>query len=155
MFFDDQSKRIKLSIELRTTDHSLTNRRQRTCNDRNLIEGCTCLAEERLTTLDESVQALARPIEVSLLMLISLDEEKLAWTQATVSDPNQLLANPSINQYFNRLINNLDRSITDQDERLAYVKALSLVGKSSILSSLFLEIIQRRKNNISHVNDER
>ena len=71
-----------------------------------------------------------------------LGEEHLT----TLNDQNQLLANLLMKQFFYRLENYLHRTITDQDKRLAYVKALSLVRKSSILSSLFLKIIQRRKN---------
>ena len=115
----------------------LAERLRRGTTQCDLIEERACLAEERLTTLNESVQTLARLIEVSLLMLISSEKEKLAWTQLTVNDPNQLLTTPLIKQFFYRLENYLHRTITDQDERLAYVRALSLVRKSSIVSSSF------------------
>ena len=115
----------------------LTDRLRRGTTQCDLIEERACRAEERLTTLNESVQTLARLIEVSLLMLISSEKEKLAWRQLTTNDPNQLTSNPMIKQFFYRLENYLHRTITDQDERLAYIKALSLVRKSSIVSSSF------------------
>ena len=48
----------------------LAERLRRGTTQCDLIEERACLAEERLTTLNESVQTLARLIEVSLLMLI-------------------------------------------------------------------------------------
>ena len=55
----------------------LAERLRRGTTQCDLIEQRACLAEERLSTLNESVQTLARLIEVSLLILISSDKEKL------------------------------------------------------------------------------
>ncbi len=116
----------------------LTERLRRGTTQLDLIEQRACLAEERLSTLNESVQTLARLIEVSLLILISSDKEKLAWIQMTDNDNNNTqLTNPIIKQFFYRLENYLHRTIIDKDERLAYMKALSLVRKPSIVSSSF------------------
>ncbi len=103
----------------------------------DLIEQRACLTEQRLSTLNESVQTLARLIEVSLLILVSSDKEKLAWIQLIDNENNNQLTNPIIKQFFYRLENYLHRSIIDPDEKLAYLKALSLVRKPSIVSSSF------------------
>ena len=116
----------------------LTERLRRGTTQLDLIEQRACLAEERLSTLNDSVQTLARLIEVSLLILISSDKEKLAWIQMTDNDNNTQLTNPIIKQFFYRLENYLHRTIIDKDERLAYMKALSLVRKPSIVSSSFI-----------------
>jgi hypothetical protein len=115
----------------------LTERLRRGTIQCNLIEQRACLAEERLSTLNESVQNLARLIEVSLLILISSDKEKLTWIQLTDNENTNQLTNPIIKQFFYRLETYLHRSIIDQDEKLAYIKALSLVRKPSIVSSSF------------------
>jgi hypothetical protein len=115
----------------------LTERLRRGTIQCNLIEQRACLAEERLSTLNESVQNLARLIEVSLLILISSDKEKFTWIQLTDNENTNQLTNPIIKQFFYRLETYLHRSIIDQDEKLAYIKALSLVRKPSIVSSSF------------------
>jgi hypothetical protein len=115
----------------------LTERLRRGTIQCNLIEQRACLAEERLSTLNESVQNLARLIEVSLLILISSDKEKFTWIQLTDIENTNQLTNPIIKQFFYRLETYLHRSIIDQDEKLAYIKALSLVRKPSIVSSSF------------------
>jgi hypothetical protein len=102
----------------------------------DLIEQRACLAEERLSTLNESVQTLARLIEVSLLILVSSDKEKFTWIQLMNNENNQL-TNPIVKHFFYRLETYLHRSIIDQEEKLAYIKALSLVHKPSIVSSSF------------------
>jgi len=117
----------------------LTERLRRGTIQCDLIEQRACLAEERLSTLNESVQTLGRLIEVSLLIVVSSDKEKLAWIQLTNNENNQL-TNPIIKQFFYRLETYLHRSIIDHDEKLAYIKALSLIHKPSIeSSSLFLK----------------
>jgi hypothetical protein len=102
----------------------------------DLIEQRACLAEERLSTLNESVQTLARLIEVSLLILVSSDKEKFTWIQLMNNENNQL-TNPIVKHFFYRLETYLHRSIIDHEEKLAYIKALSLVHKPSIVSSSF------------------
>jgi hypothetical protein len=114
----------------------LTERLRRGTIQCDLIEQRACLAEERLSTLNQSVQNLARLIEVSLLILISSDKEKFAWIQL-IDDENKQLTNPTIEQFFYRLECYLHRSIIDHEEKLAYIKALSLVRKPSIVSSNF------------------
>jgi len=115
----------------------LTERLRRGTTQCDLIEQRACLAEERLSTLNQSVETLARLLEVSLLIVISSDKEKLAWIQLINNENNQL-TNPIIKQFFYRLENYLHRSIIDHDEKLAYIKALSLVRKPSIVSSSFI-----------------
>jgi hypothetical protein len=114
----------------------LTERLRRGTIQCDLIEQRACLAEERLSTLNQSVQNLARLIEVSLLILISSDKEKFAWIEL-IDDENKQLTNPTIEQFFYRLECYLHRSIIDREEKLAYMKALSLVRKPSIVSSNF------------------
>jgi len=114
----------------------LTERLHRGTIQCDLIEQRACLAEERLSTLNESVQTLARLIEVSHLILVSSDKEKLSWIQLIDNENNQL-TNPIIKQFFYRLENYLHRTIIDPDEKLGYIKALSLVCKSSIVTSSF------------------
>jgi hypothetical protein len=101
-----------------------------------LIEQRACLAEQRLSTLNESVQTLALLIEVSLLILLSSDTEKLTWIQL-INDDNNQLTNPIVKHFFYRLESYFHRSIMDQEEKLAYIKALSLIHKPSIESSRF------------------
>ncbi|CAF2393378.1 unnamed protein product [Rotaria sp. Silwood2] len=114
----------------------LTERLRRGTAQCDLIEQRACLTEERLSTLNESVQTLARLIEVSLLILVSSDKEKFAWIQLNDNETNQL-TNPIIKQFFYRLESSLHRSIIDDEEKLSYIKALSLVRKPSIVSLSF------------------
>ncbi|CAF0822546.1 unnamed protein product [Rotaria sordida] len=114
----------------------LTERLRRGTAQCDLIEQRACLTEERLSTLNESVQSLARLIEVSLLILVSSDKEKFAWIQLNDNETNQL-TNPILKQFFFRLESYLHRSIIDDEEKLSYIKALSLVCKPSIVSSNF------------------
>jgi len=114
----------------------LTERLRRDATQCDLIEQRACLAEERLSTLNESVQTLARLIDVSLVILISTDKEKFTWIQLSNNGNNQL-TNPIIKQFLFRLESYLHRTIIDQDEKLAYIKALSLVYKPSTVSSSF------------------
>jgi len=114
----------------------LTERLRRGTTQCDLIEQRACLAEERLSTLNESVQTLARLIEVSHLILVSSDKEKLSWILLIDNENNQL-TNPIIKQFFYRLENYLHRTIIDPNEKLAYIKTLSLVRKSSIVTSSF------------------
>ncbi|CAF0761827.1 unnamed protein product [Adineta steineri] len=114
----------------------LTERLRRGTIQCDLIEQRACLAEERLSTLNQSVQSLARLIEVSLLILISSDKEKFTWIQLINNENNQL-TNPMIQQFLYRLESYLHRSINDHEEKLDYIKALSLVQKPSFVSSSF------------------
>ena len=122
--------------EFGTKIDRLTERLRRGTTQCDQIEQRACLAEERLSTLNDSVQTLARLIEVSLLMLVSSDKEKLSWLQLNDNETNQL-ANPIIRQFLFRLESYLHRSIIDDEEKLSYIKALSLVRKPSIVSPSF------------------
>ena len=110
----------------------LTERLRRGTTQCDLIEERACLAEERLSTLNESVQTLARLIDVSLVILVSTDKEKFTWIQLSNNGNNQL-TNPIIKQFLFRLESYLHRTIMDQEEKLAYIKALSLVYKPSYM----------------------
>ncbi|CAF3319540.1 unnamed protein product [Rotaria socialis] len=114
----------------------LTERLRRGTAQCDLIEQRACLTEERLSTLNNSVQNLARLIEVSLLMLASSDREKVAWIQLNDNENNQL-TNPIIKQFLYRLESYLHRSFIDDEEKLSYIKALSIVRKPSLVSSSY------------------
>lgn len=114
----------------------LTERLRRGTAQCDLIEQRACLTEERLSTLNDSVQDLARRIEVSLLILISSDKERFSWIQLNDNNHNPL-NNPVIKQFFYRLESYLHRSITDDEEKLSYVKALSFISKRSAASCDF------------------
>ena len=100
------------------------------------IEQRACLAEERLTILNESVQTLSRLIEVSFLVLISSDKEKQIWLQL-IDDKNLDLTDPIIKQFLYRLELYLRRSFIDNNEKYAYIKTLFLLQSPSIVSSRF------------------
>jgi len=101
------------------------------------VEQRACLAEERLTILNESVQTLSRLIEISCLILISSDREKLTWLQL-IDDENLDLTDPIITQFFYRLELHLGRSIIDNNEKHAYIQTLFLLqSPSTVSNSLF------------------
>ncbi|CAF0829856.1 unnamed protein product [Rotaria sp. Silwood1] len=111
------------------------------------IEQRACLAEERLFVLNDSIQTLARLIDVSYLILISLDKEKFAWLKL-VNNENPELTNPIVKQFFYRLELYLRRSIIDNDEKRAYIQALRLLQLPSIVSSgFFLNMKEEKKTN--------
>jgi hypothetical protein len=95
------------------------------------IEERACLVEERLLMLNESVQTLTRLIEVSVLILISSDKEKLIWLQE-INDKTTELTNPIVEQFFYRLELYLRRSIVDMNEKRAYIQALSVLRTPSM-----------------------
>ena len=114
----------------------LTERLRRGTAQCDLIEERACLTEERLSTLNESVQMLARLIEVSFLIVISSDKEKFTWTQLSTNG-NYQLTNPIVKHFFYRLESYLHRSIINEEEKLSYIRALSLVHQPSIVASSF------------------
>lgn len=122
----------------------LTERLRRGTTQCDLIEQRACLAEERLSTLNESAQTLGRLIEVSLLILSSTERDKRSWSQL-IHQPTQQLTHPIIKQFFYRLESYLHRTITDHDEQLAYLNALFLLHKPSLVSSCFLSNDSRKK----------
>jgi hypothetical protein len=83
------------------------------------IEQQACIAEERLTKFDKSIKMLTRLIEVSFLLLMSSDKEKL---------PKQFLSH---------LESYLKRELIDDNEKQAYIQALYLLQSSSTISSDF------------------
>lgn len=112
----------------------LTERIRRHTAQCDRVEERALLTEERLSSLDQSVQSLTRIIEVSLLIVVSSDKEKRIWTQMIDPD-NYDMNNPIVNQFFYRLESFLHRSLIDNEEKHAYVQALSIVQKPSIVSS--------------------
>ncbi len=106
----------------------LMERLQRGITQCNYIEQQACIADERLKKLDKSIRILAQLIEVSFLLLISSDKEKLTWLQLT---------NETNLQFFNRLESYLRREIVDNDEKQAYIQALFLLQSPLIVSSGF------------------
>mgnify|MGYP000215190924 CR=1 FL=1 len=128
--------------EFRVKIDRLAERLRRGTEQCDLIEQRACLTEERLSILDQSVQTLARLIEVSLLILISSDKEKFTWIELSFNENNQL-TNPMVKQFFYRLESYLHRSIIDDEEKLSYIKALSLVHKPSTVLSNFYSSIFR------------
>jgi hypothetical protein len=89
----------------------------------DLIEQRACVTEQRLLKLNESVQTLARLIDVSYVLLISSDKEKQIWFEL-VNDENLQLTNPDIEQFFYRLECYLKREMIDRNEKQAYIQAL-------------------------------
>jgi hypothetical protein len=114
--------------EFTTKIDRLMERLQRGITKCDHIEQRACIAEERLEKLDKSIRILARLIEVSFLLLISSDKEKLTWLQLT---------NETNLQFLNRLESYLKREIIDNDEKQAYVQALFLIQSPLIVSSGF------------------
>lgn len=119
--------------EFATKIDRLTERLRRSMAQYDQIEQRTSLVEERFSLLNESVQTLARLIEVSLLILISSDKEKFIWLQLSI-DKNSDLTDPKVEQFFYRLELYLRRSIIDKNEKQAYIRALSLVCTPPIVS---------------------
>ena len=119
--------------EFATKIDRLTERLRRSMAQYDQIEQRTSLVEERFSLLNESVQTLARLIEVSLLILISSDKEKFIWLQLSI-DKNLDLTDPKVEQFFYRLELYLRRSIIDKNEKQAYIRALSLVCTPPIVS---------------------
>ena len=115
----------------------LTERLRRDMAQCDRIEERALLAEENLTSLDQSVQSLARLIEVSLLFVLASDKEKYSWTQC-INTNNYQMNNSIVQQFFYRLEQFLQRSLVDIGEKQAYIQALSLVQKPSIVSSRLL-----------------
>ena len=101
------------------------------------IEQRACLTEERLFKLNESVQTLARLIEISCLFLISSEKEKMVWLQLT-NDGSILLTNTIVEEFLDRLQWYLKREINDVNEKQAYIQALFLLQSPLIVSSRFL-----------------
>jgi hypothetical protein len=124
--------------EFTTRTNRLRERLQRGLIQCDYIEERACIAEKRLLKLDRSIQNLARLIEVSFLLLISSDKEKLMWLQL-INDKNEELTSPIFQQFFSRLESYLKREIFGHDERQGYIHALFLLQSSSIISSGFLE----------------
>jgi hypothetical protein len=114
----------------------LIERLQRGTTQCDHVEQRACLAEERLSILNQSIQTLSRLIEVSFLILISSDKEKLTWLQL-VNDKNIDLTNPIIKQFFYRLELYLKRSIIDNNEKQAYIQALLHLQSPTLVSSGF------------------
>jgi hypothetical protein len=96
------------------------------------IEQQACRVEERLLNLNQSVQTLSRLIEVSFLILISSDKEKLTWLQF-INNKNLDLTHPIIKQFIYRLELYLKRSIVDDNEKQAYIQALTLLQSPSFV----------------------
>lgn len=114
----------------------LTERLRRDTARCDQIEQQACLVEERLTTLNQSVVTLARLIEVSLLIVAASDRDKVAWL-TTTENGNDQLNNPIVARFFHRLESSMERSIVGDEEKRAYIQALSLVHRPSIVSSRF------------------
>jgi hypothetical protein len=130
-----QTNRSMTEFEIRI--NRLTERLRRGTIQCDHVEQRACLTEERLSTLNESIQNLARLIEVSLLIIVSSDKDKSAWIQLIDNEHNQL-ANPIIKQFFYRLESYFHRSVINHDEKLAYIQALTLIRKPLIVSSCIL-----------------
>lgn len=120
--------------EFSTRAERLSARLRRGTTQCDLVEQRACLAEQRLSTLNESVQQLARLIEVSLLVLGSSDREKCSWLRLINTD-NSPSSRGTRDRFFRRLETHLHRSIVDVDEQGAYLTALTAVSKPSLVSS--------------------
>lgn len=112
----------------------LTERLRRHTLKYDQIEERADLIEQRFTTLQQSVQTLARLLEVSLLMMVSSENEIFSWKELIKTDRHSL-SNPIRKQFLSRLETSLHRSIDNAEEKQAYIEALSLVHKPSIVSS--------------------
>jgi hypothetical protein len=115
----------------------LTERLRRDTAQCDQVEERAGLVEQRLSTLQQSVQMLTRLIEVSLVIIVSSEKDKLVWIECIDNETNPM-NNPLIEHFFYRLESSLHRSIVDCDEKQAYIQALSLVRKPSIVSSRIL-----------------
>ncbi|CAF0966447.1 unnamed protein product [Adineta ricciae] len=102
------------------------------------VEQRVCQTEERFGKLNESVQTLSRLIDVTFLILISSEKEKLTWLQLPKTK-NIDVENSIFEQFIYRLELYLNRTITDNDEKRAYIHALFLLQSLSIVSSRLFE----------------
>ena len=114
----------------------LTERLRRHSLKYDQIEDRADVIEQHFSSLHESVQTLTRLLEVSLLMMVSSEKEIFSWKEWIKTD-RQSISNPIRKQFFSRLETSLHRSIDDAEEKQAYIEALSLVHKPSIVSSRF------------------
>ncbi|CAF1216475.1 unnamed protein product [Adineta steineri] len=95
-------------------------------------------AEERLLILNKSIETLSRLIDVSFLMRISSDKEKLTWLQL-INEKNLDFTNSIVKEFFYRLELYLERSIIDNNEKQAYLQSLFLLQSPTIVSSGFFK----------------
>ncbi|UJR10599.1 hypothetical protein I4U23_014796 [Adineta vaga] len=102
------------------------------------IEQRVCHTEERFGKLNQSLQTLSHLIDVSFLILISSEKEKLTWLQL-IKTKNVDFNNPIFEQFIYRLELYLNRTITDNNEKREYVQTLFLLQSPSIISSDLFE----------------
>lgn len=117
---------------------SLIKRLRRGIAQYDHTEERACAVEASLSKLNESVEVLARLIEISSLLLMSPDKEKIVWLQ-TMKDEDFELTNPNFEQFFHRLECYLRREMIDMNEKQAYIQALSLLQPPFTVSSGFFK----------------
>ncbi|UJR10602.1 hypothetical protein I4U23_014799 [Adineta vaga] len=93
--------------------------------------------------LNQSVQTLSRLIDVSFLVLISSEREKLTWLQL-IKTENVDFNNPIFEQFIYRLELYLNRTITDNNEKREYVQTLFLLQLPSIISSSLFDQLKTK-----------
>ncbi|CAF2095847.1 unnamed protein product [Rotaria magnacalcarata] len=111
------------------------------------IERRACLVDEHLFILNQSIKMLVSIIDVSYLMLISSDKEKLSWLQL-IDNINVELTNAIVQQFIYRLELYLRRPMIDNNEKWTYIEALRLLQSPFIVSSsLLLNMKEEKKKN--------
>ncbi|CAF1160740.1 unnamed protein product [Rotaria magnacalcarata] len=111
------------------------------------IERRACLVDEHLFILNQSIKMLVSVIDVSYLMLISSDKEKLSWLQL-IDNINVELTNAIVQQFIYRLELYLRRPMIDNNEKWTYIEALRLLQSPFIVSSsLLLNMKEEKKKN--------
>lgn len=124
--------------------HERLNRGIQQCDH---IEQRACLAEDRLLILNQSIKTLARLIDVSYVILLSSEKEKMIWLKL-IRNENFESTNPIIENFFYRLELYMGRSIIDHNERRAYMESLRLLQSPLVVSSgLFLNMKEDKKMN--------
>ncbi|CAF3361287.1 unnamed protein product [Rotaria socialis] len=145
-------------IDLHANPHSMNNftikvnrlieRLDRDIKQCDHIERRACLIGEHLSILNQSIQTLVRVIDVSYLMLISSDKEKLSWLKL-IDNINVELTNAIVQQFIYRLELYLRRPMIDNNEKWTYIEALRLLQSPFIVSSVLLlnRKEEKKKNN--------
>ena len=109
--------------EFRTRINRLEERLHQAIRQSNDVEQRACFVEENFEKLNQSMQTIARFIDVSSLFLISSANERHHWFETSNSD-----------RFISRLEWYLQRTLIDGNEKQLYIQTLF-----SLQSSLAIE----------------
>ena len=108
--------------EFREKTNRLEERLQRAMRQLDSTTTRAFLVEERFSNLNQSIQILTRLMDVSSLLLMTSENERMRWFESTKTE-----------EFISRLEWYLQRKIDDLNEKQSYIEILSH------LQSLFIE----------------